>query len=150
MDLEEHLRTLGFLGTAAGDCNLQLNSFSDVVSEQITDKELKWHITFDFAGIVSRLPGSIYQLIQMIKVGSTNIFTVIIFAVFALVVIVGVIAVQEGERRIPVQYAKRVVGRRVYGGQSTHPHKGKRCGVIPVYLPCQFCSSKSNGELFSE
>ena len=67
-----------------------------MLGEQITDKGIGNGISLlIFAGIVSRLPGSIYQLIQMIKVGSTNIFTVIIFAVFALVVIVGVIAVQE-------------------------------------------------------
>jgi preprotein translocase subunit SecY len=129
------LKNPGFLGTAVVVIALTAGTaFLMWLGEQITDKGIGNGISLlIFAGIVSRLPGSIYQLIQMIKVGSTNIFTVIIFAVFALVVIVGVIAVQEGERRIPVQYAKRVVGRRVYGGQSTHiPIKVNAAGVIPV------------------
>ena len=57
----------------------------------------------------------------------------VIFAVLGVAVIVGVIAMQEGERRVPVQYAKRIVGRKVYGGQSTHiPIKVNAAGVIPV------------------
>ncbi len=53
--------------------------------------------------------------------------------VIALLVMAGIIAIQEGQRRIPVQYAKRVVGRKVYGGQSTHiPLKVNQAGVIPI------------------
>ena len=56
-----------------------------------------------------------------------------IFLAFAIIVIVGIIEVQQGQRRIPVQYAKRVVGRKMYGGQSTHiPLKVNQAGVIPV------------------
>ncbi|WP_422448614.1 preprotein translocase subunit SecY [Thermoanaerobacterium sp. DL9XJH110] len=104
------------------------------LGEQITDKGIGNGISLlIFAGIVSRLPSGAYQLYQLIRVGTTNIFMVIVFAVFALAVIVGVIAVQQAERRVPVQYAKRVVGRRVYGGQSTHiPIKVNAAGVIPV------------------
>ena len=62
-----------------------------------------------------------------------SIVTLILFALFALVGIVVVILIQEGQRRIPVQYAKRVVGRKMYGGQSTHiPMKVNQSGVIPV------------------
>ncbi|NLZ52716.1 MAG: preprotein translocase subunit SecY, partial [Thermoanaerobacteraceae bacterium] len=69
----------------------------------------------------------------LIKVGSINIFMLIVLAALGLAVIVGVIAVQEAERRVPVQYAKRIVGRKVYGGQSTHiPIKLNSAGVIPV------------------
>ena len=65
--------------------------------------------------------------------GTLSIITLLLFAVFAIVVILGVIEVQQGTRRIPVQYAKRVVGRKMYGGQSTHiPLKVNQAGVIPV------------------
>ena len=103
-------------------------------SEQITDKGIGNGISLlIFAGIVSRVPTSIYQIFALLKVGTVNIITVVIFAIIGVAVIVGVIAVQEAERRVPVQYAKRVVGRKVYGGQSTHiPIKVNAAGVIPV------------------
>ena len=86
-----------------------------------------------FAGIVSSLPGGIYTIYQYLIAGETNVFAVLFFLVVAVVVIAGVVAIQEGQRRIPVQYAKRVVGRKVYGGQSTHiPLKVNQAGVIPV------------------
>jgi len=86
-----------------------------------------------FAGIVSSLPGGIYTIYQYLVAGETNVFAVLFFLVIAIVVIAGVVAIQEGQRRIPVQYAKRVVGRKVYGGQSTHiPLKVNQAGVIPV------------------
>lgn len=86
-----------------------------------------------FAGIVSRLPAGLYALYQYTMAGTASIVGVIAFAVIAVVVIAGVVAMQEGQRRIPVQYAKRVVGRKVYGGQSTHiPLKVNQAGVIPV------------------
>ena len=67
------------------------------------------------------------------RTGDVGIVTVILFLVFALVVIIGIIEIQQGTRRIPVQYAKRVVGRKMYGGQSTHiPMKVNQAGVIPV------------------
>ena len=59
--------------------------------------------------------------------------TIILFILFAIVVVLGIIEVQQGQRRIPVQYAKRVVGRKMYGGQATHiPLKVNQAGVIPV------------------
>ncbi|MBO8169408.1 MAG: preprotein translocase subunit SecY [Thermoanaerobacteraceae bacterium] len=86
-----------------------------------------------FAGIVSRLPGGLYAIYQYVTTGEASIFAVLFFLVIAIVVIAGVVAIQEGQRRIPVQYAKRVVGRKVYGGQSTHiPLKVNQAGVIPV------------------
>ncbi|MCR4432171.1 MAG: preprotein translocase subunit SecY [Tepidanaerobacteraceae bacterium] len=125
----------GFVGSAIVVISLTAGTaFLMWLGEQITDKGIGNGISLlIFAGIVSRLPSGGYQLYTLLKVGTTNIFTVIIFAVFALAVIVGVIAVQQAERRVPVQYAKRVVGRRVYGGQSTHiPIKVNAAGVIPV------------------
>lgn len=104
------------------------------LGEQITDKGIGNGISLlIFAGIVSRLPGGIFRAVSMARVGSLSIFALILFAVFAVIVIVGVIAVQQGQRRIPVQYAKRVVGRKMYGGQSTHiPLRVNQAGVIPV------------------
>jgi len=125
----------GFLGSALVVVSLTAGTaFLMWLGEQITDKGIGNGISLlIFAGIVSRLPSGAYQLYTLIRVGSTSVFTLILFAVFALAVIVGVIAVQQAERRVPVQYAKRVVGRRVYGGQSTHiPIKVNAAGVIPV------------------
>ncbi|SMB88920.1 protein translocase subunit secY/sec61 alpha [Thermanaeromonas toyohensis ToBE] len=86
-----------------------------------------------FAGIVSRLPAGAVTLYQYITGGTTNIFSAFLFGLIAVGVIAAVVAMQEGQRRIPVQYTKRVVGRRVYGGQSTHiPLRVNQAGVIPV------------------
>ena len=68
-----------------------------------------------------------------------SIVTLILFLIFCIVVIVGIIEVQQGQRRIPVQYAKRVVGRKMYGGQATHiPLKVNQAGVIPVIFAMSF------------
>jgi len=86
-----------------------------------------------FAGIVSRLPAGLYTIGSYLRAGTTNIASVALFAVIAIVVILGIVAIHEGQRRVPVQYAKRVVGRRMYGGQTTHiPLKVNQAGVIPV------------------
>lgn len=86
-----------------------------------------------FAGIVSRLPAGLYTLGSYLRAGTTNIASVALFGVIAIVVVAGIIAIHEGQRRIPVQYAKRVVGRKMYGGQTTHiPLKVNQAGVIPV------------------
>ena len=86
-----------------------------------------------FAGIITRLPSSIHTNWVKLTAGELGVVTVILFLIFALLVIVGVIAIQQGQRRVPVQYAKRVVGRKMYGGQSTHiPLKVNQAGVIPV------------------
>ena len=86
-----------------------------------------------FAGIISRFPSMIYSAFELVRTGESSIFGVIFFALIALVVIAGIVAMHEGQRRIPVQYSKRVVGRRVYGGQSTHvPIKVNQAGVIPI------------------
>ncbi len=86
-----------------------------------------------FAGIVSRIPTAIRSAISGAAAGSYSWVTVILFALFSLAVIVGIVLIQEGTRKIPVQYAKRVVGRKMYGGQSSHiPVKVNQAGVIPV------------------
>lgn len=104
------------------------------LGELITEKGIGNGISLIiFAGIVSRVPSGIVSVYQYLAAGTTNIFVVILFAVLALVAIAAIVAIQEGQRRIPVQYAKRVVGRKVYGGQSTHiPLKVNQAGVIPI------------------
>jgi preprotein translocase subunit SecY len=104
------------------------------LGELITEKGIGNGISLIiFAGIVSRLPAGIVAIYEYLTTGTTNIFVILLFAVVAVAVIVAIIAMQEGQRRIPVQYAKRVVGRKVYGGQSTHiPLKVNQAGVIPI------------------
>jgi len=86
-----------------------------------------------FAGIVCRAPGAVNSALTSFQAGTVSIVSLLLFCLFALAVIVGIIMVQQGQRRIPVQYAKRVVGRKMYGGQNTHiPIKVNQAGVIPV------------------
>ena len=88
---------------------------------------------FIFAGIISRLPSATHNVITQLIAGEVNIFSVIIFLLVAAFIIMGVIFIQQGQRKIPVQYAKRVVGRKMYGGHNTHiPLKVNQTGVIPV------------------
>ena len=104
------------------------------LGEQINEKGIGNGISLIiFGGIVARIPSGLRSLWTQYSDGTLSIITLILFAVFAIVVILGVIEVQQGTRRIPVQYAKRVVGRKMYGGQSTHiPLKVNQAGVIPV------------------
>ncbi|WP_432404456.1 preprotein translocase subunit SecY [Wukongibacter sp. M2B1] len=104
------------------------------LGEQITEKGIGNGISLIiFAGIVSRLPVGAFQTFVKIRNGEANIISLIVFCVVAIVIIAGVIAIQQGTRKIPVQYAKRVVGRKMYGGHSTHiPLKVNQSGVIPV------------------
>ena len=86
-----------------------------------------------FAGIVDRIPSAIRSLATQYTSGSMSLITIILLVVAAVLVIAGVVLIQEGTRKVPVQYAKRVVGRKMYGGQSTHiPIKVNQSGVIPI------------------
>ncbi|MCI8609473.1 MAG: preprotein translocase subunit SecY [Firmicutes bacterium] len=104
------------------------------LGEQINDKGIGNGISLlIFAGIVARIPSGLRSLFVGVKDGSISIVSLILLAVAAVGVIVVVVLIQEGQRRIPVQYAKRVVGRKMYGGQSTHiPIKVNQAGVIPI------------------
>ena len=104
------------------------------LGEQINEKGIGNGISLlIFAGIVSRIPSGLRSLFVALKDGQMSIITLLLFALAAIVVVVVVVLIQEGNRRIPVQYAKRVVGRKMYGGQSTHiPMKVNQSGVIPV------------------
>ena len=92
-----------------------------------------------FAGIIARLPSACQEIWNKLAEGTMSIVTLIVFLLFCAVVIVGIILIQQGQRRIPVQYAKRVVGRKMYGGQATHiPLKVNQAGVIPVIFSMAF------------
>ena len=109
------------------------------LGEQITSKGIGNGISLIiFIGIISSLPKAVttmYNLIYAPGVGisTTGIITSIAIILGALVLVAGVVFVQEAERRVPVQYAKKVVGRKMYGGQNTHiPLKLAMAGVMPV------------------
>ncbi|MBR1672286.1 MAG: preprotein translocase subunit SecY [Fretibacterium sp.] len=86
-----------------------------------------------FAGIVARIPEAIIQTWNMVKLGELNVLALLVGIVLMVAVVAGCILLQEGQRRLPVQYAKRVVGNKVYGGQSTFiPLKVNQAGVIPI------------------
>jgi len=86
-----------------------------------------------FAGIVARLPANLTQTVSLVTLGERPWWELIVDLTIVVVSIVLVVAVTQATRKIPVQYAKRVVGRRVYGGQSTHlPVKLIQAGVIPI------------------
>ena len=86
-----------------------------------------------FAGIVARLPDGLQTIYLYIQTGTINMFQAFLFAVIAIAMIAVVVAVTQGQRRIPIQYAKRVVGRKMYGGHSTFlPLKVNQAGVIPI------------------
>lgn len=86
-----------------------------------------------FTGIITRIPSQIVGVGKELAGGIIGIVNVLLLVAVVLVVIVGVIYVNEGQRRIPIQYAKRMIGRRIYGGQSTFlPIKINSAGVIPI------------------
>jgi preprotein translocase subunit SecY len=104
------------------------------IGEQITKRGIGNGISLlIFAGIVARLPNASFELVQKIQAGEINA----IYAIVVLLMFVGVVALvvleQQGQRKIPVNYAKRVVGRKMYGAQNTYiPFKINPSGVIPV------------------
>ncbi|MCL6562234.1 MAG: preprotein translocase subunit SecY [Firmicutes bacterium] len=104
------------------------------IGEQITDKGIGNGISLlVFFGIISRLPFGVQQLSQYVSAGVLSIAKLVIFVIVALIIVAGVVYVNEGQRKIPVQYPKRVVGRRMYQGQTTHlPIRVNQAGVIPV------------------
>jgi preprotein translocase subunit SecY len=103
------------------------------LGEQITERGIGNGISLIiFAGIVARMPNAIAQSYELFRVGQMSIITVLVLILLMVFVVGVIIFVETGQRRLPVQYAKRIVGRRVYGGQSTHlPLKLNTSGVIP-------------------
>lgn len=103
------------------------------LGEQITERGVGNGISLIiFAGIVARLPSAVVQTFEMYKVGELSLLFLLLLGVVMVGVVTAIVFLESGRRKVPVQYAKRVVGRRVYGGQSTHiPLKINTAGVIP-------------------
>ena len=103
------------------------------LGEQITERGIGNGISLIiFAGIVARMPSAIINTAQLAKTGEISIFIVVLLILLMIGVVGFIVFMERGQRRIPVQYARRVVGRRMYGGQSTHlPLKVNSAGVIP-------------------
>lgn len=104
-----------------------------------------------FVGIVARLPETLMKNFRLAQAGVTSWIAVIIYLLIMVAIVAFVVIIQEGERRIPVQYAKRVVGRRVYGGQATHiPIKVNMASVMPVIFASTFMQIPATIALFSK
>ena len=103
------------------------------LGEQITERGVGNGISLIiFSGIVASLPSAIVQTFELYKVGQISLLLLIVLGVVMLAVMGAIVFLESGRRKIAVQYAKRVVGRRVYGGQNTHiPLKINTAGVIP-------------------
>lgn len=103
------------------------------LGEQMTERGIGNGISLIiFAGIVARGPAAIVNSIQLVKAGEITLFFVPLLLVFMVAVVAVIVFFETSQRRIPIQYAKRVVGRKVYGGQSSHlPLKINVSGVIP-------------------
>jgi len=103
------------------------------LGEQITERGIGNGISLIiFAGIVASLPEAIMSTIALVRAGELSIFFVLVLAVMMIGLVVGIVFIERGQRKIPVQYARRVVGKKVFGGQSTHlPLKINTAGVIP-------------------
>jgi len=103
------------------------------LGEQITERGIGNGISLIiFAGIVARFPNALISTVRLLQAGEISIFFLIFLLAMMICVIGAIIFFERGQRKIPVQYAKRVVGRKVYGGQATHlPLKINTSGVIP-------------------
>ena len=119
-------------------------SFLMWLGEEITAKGIGNGISMIiFVGIVAGLPSGVETIWNLIFAGgtlsTTGLITAIAIVIGAIVLVAGVVFVQQAERRVPVQYAKKVVGRKMYGGQSTHiPLKLAMAGVMPVIFASSF------------
>jgi preprotein translocase subunit SecY len=123
-----HFRIMTVITLTAG------TAFIMWLGERITERGIGNGISLIiFAGIVARLPVAIGNTFRLLSTGEMGIFPILILVVLMISVVGVIIFMEQGQRRIPVQYAKRVVGRKMYGGQSTHlPLKINTSGVIPV------------------
>ncbi len=104
------------------------------LGEQITEKGIGNGISLIiFIGIIARYPNGFINMFKMVATGNLSILLAIAILVFMVLATTAVIFITEATRKIPVQYAKRVIGRKIYGGQATHiPLKVNSAGVIPI------------------
>ncbi len=103
------------------------------LGEQITERGIGNGISLIiFAGIVAQFPNAIASTFNLVRAGELNVFFVILLLIVMVAAVAGIVFIERGQRKIPVQYAKRVVGGKMFGGQSTHlPLKINTAGVIP-------------------
>ena len=103
------------------------------LGETITEKGIGNGISLIiFAGIVCRMPAAIGNTYRLVTAGELGILVMLLLTIMMILVVGAIVFVEGGQRRIPVQYAKRIVGRKMYGGQTTHlPLKVNSAGVIP-------------------
>ena len=120
-------RMMTVITMTAGSC------FVMWLGEQMTDRGVGNGASIIITcGIVARLPAGAMNLFETVRIGDINLLQASLLLVFMFAVIAGIVFIERGQRRIPIQYAKRVIGRRVYGGQATHlPLKVNTAGVIP-------------------
>ena len=86
-----------------------------------------------FAGIIVRIPEAVIRTFSLVRLGEMNILVLLLAIAIMLAVIAGCVLLQEGQRRLPVQYAKRMIGNKIYGGQSSYiPLRVNTAGVIPI------------------
>ncbi|MGZ8423347.1 MAG: preprotein translocase subunit SecY [Candidatus Binatia bacterium] len=104
------------------------------LGEQITERGIGNGMSLIiFAGIVARLPSAIWSTFEFMRNGELGPLVALVILVLSVAIIAAIIFVERGQRRIPVQYAKRVVGRRMYGGMTSHlPLKVNTANVIPI------------------
>ena len=104
------------------------------LGEQITERGIGNGISLIiFAGIVAGMPGDLGRTYRLLDTGQMRFFSLIFLAAIMIAVIAAVVLITQGYRKIPVQYAKRIVGRKMYGGQNTHiPLRVNQAGVIPI------------------
>lgn len=103
-----------------------------------------------FAGIVSRGPSLVGTMVELLKNGGASIIVAALTVLVGLAIIVFVVYISDAERRIPIQYAKRIVGRKQYGGQSTHlPIKVNASGVMPIIFAASIMSLPSTIEMMA-
>jgi len=123
-------------------CYTAGSTFIMWLGEQINEKGIGNGISIIlFAGIVSRMPTTIYMLYQYLDRGGVYYALIPIAAVSLILMVAFIVWMDNAERRIPVQYAKRVVGRKMYGGQNTHmPIKVNMCGVLPIIFASSILS----------
>lgn len=120
-------RLMTIITMTAGSC------FVMWLGEQITDRGIGNGASLVITGgIIAALPAGLGKTIEMVRIEQINLLELVLLLAFMFVVIMGIVFVERGQRRVPIQYAKRVVGRQVYGGQATHlPMKVNVSGVIP-------------------
>mgnify|MGYP003818215341 CR=1 FL=1 len=103
------------------------------LGEQMTERGIGNGISMIiYAGIVAGLPRAVLSTFDLIKAGELSLFVLVLIVALMLAVLAAIVFMERGQRRIPIQYAKRMVGRKMYGGQTTHlPLRVNTAGVIP-------------------